>query len=654
MLTCSISPIDLRLVAQPNPGACGLGQDTARWPRTACPFDGSCCGNVSAIPGAGAESGVLERLVTAFGLLEIALLSGIGCTSKASCFRSLIGGQTMSTIIVKATATGEVLYCDEGLSFWGGVDPETGVVIDVHHPWHGRSIAGKVLVMPTSRGSCSGSGVLLQLALNNLAPAALVFCKSESVLTLGAIIAARIFDKKIAVVYLARHAFEALSAAFEVDIDGLLMRAGAMQVGLHPLDPAALDLTCSDLSILAKDATDPMAIAMDIICAMAVALGASCLTDVSRGHIDGCILAHQANLIFAERMAELGAKVVIPTTINAISIDLHQADPYATASPFGNAARRLAEAYVTMGARPTFTCAPYFLEDVPQLGEKIGWSESNAVIFANSVLGAQTAKLPDYLDLFVAMTGRAPATEMYVEQSRRPTLILECQVPVDCDDSLWPMIGWIAGRMSPDDVPLLTGLDHLRPATDDLRALCAAFGTTSASPMLHVAGITPEAHLDASPGAPVATIELAQIRDAWQAFNAGPEQVDLIAIGSPHASLSEVTRFYKVLNGRSRHRDTNVILTVGRDVLAEIRVTGLLAELAACGVKVITDLCWCSITEPLIPPDTRNLMTNSGKYAHYAPGLCGRTVRFGSLRDCAEAAVSGRAINSLPDWLSAG
>ena len=109
----------------------------------------------------------------------------------------------MSKFIVQAEAAGDVLYSDEGLSFWGGVDPLTGRVIDVHHPWYGLEIAGKILVMPTSRGSCSGSGVLLELALNGQAPAALIFSAAEETLTLGAVIAARLFDKRIAVAHLA-------------------------------------------------------------------------------------------------------------------------------------------------------------------------------------------------------------------------------------------------------------------------------------------------------------------------------------------------------------------------------------------------------------------------------------------------------------------
>ncbi len=554
-------------------------------------------------------------------------------------------------MIVKADAAGDVLYAAEGLSFWGGVDPLTGRVIDVHHPWHGLSLAGKILVMPTSRGSCSGSGVLLELALNGHAPAALVFSAPEEILTLGAVIATRLFGKTIAVLRLERDDFDALSKAPSATIKGDVLDANGTNCLLQPLQQSDLTLTQSDRSRLSGDPADPTRVAMEVICTMAIALGGERLTDVSRGHIDGCILAHDANLIFAERMAAMGAKVHIPTTINAISVDRENSTSYGMPAKFATAASRLADAYVTMGAQPTFTCAPYLLGDVPRLGEKIGWSESNAVIFANSVLGAQTAKLPDYLDLFVAITGRAPDTGMYDTACRRPSLMIDCVAPAGHDDTLWPLLGWIAGRLSPDGVPMLRGLAHLKPSHDDLRALCAAFGTTSASPMLHVEGVTPEADLPPTPGAACASISLPDLAVAWDSLNSGPEQVDLVAIGSPHASLTEVARFCDLLDGRSRHEATNVIVTVGRAILQQASEAGHIQRLEASGVQVIPDLCWCSITEPVFPPTARNLMTNSGKYAHYAPGLCGRTVRFGGLNACAGAALTGTASRRAPDWL---
>ena len=558
----------------------------------------------------------------------------------------------MSKFIVQAEAAGDILYSDEGLSFWGGVDPVTGRVIDVHHPWYGLEIAGKILVMPTSRGSCSGSGVLLELALNGYAPAALIFSVAEETLTLGAVIAAHLFDKPIAVAHLERKDFDALSQAPKATIRDNVLNFGKNRCALRPLRKFDLKLSPLDLLRLSGAPTNPTTLAMEVICIMAVALGAERLTDVTRGHIDGCILAHDANLIFAERMAELGAKVQIPTTINAISVDRENSTSYGLPTSFENAASRLADAYLKMGVQPTFTCAPYLLEDVPQLGEIIGWSESNAVIFANSVLGARTAKLPDYLDLFVAIIGRAPDVGMYNVEYRRPSLVIDCCVPEYHDDSLWPLLGWIAGRLSPDRVPLLRGLARYEPSQEDLRALCAAFGTTSASPMLHVAGVTPEAELLLTADAESVRISLPDLVEAWTSLNSGPESVELVAIGSPHATYDEVAQFCEFLGGRSRYAGTDVIVTLGRNILKQATEAGLVRQLEACGVKVIPDLCWCSITEPIFPPMARNLMTNSGKYAHYAPGLCGRTVRFGSLRDCAETAVTGKACKHPPRWLS--
>src|SRR5204863_5752898 len=86
-------------------------------------------------------------------------------------FPSMMTGRTL----VHGDAQGDVLFSDMGLSFWGGVDAGTGRIIDRHHPLCGADLAGKVLAIPSGRGSCSGSGVLLELILNGHAPAALVF-----------------------------------------------------------------------------------------------------------------------------------------------------------------------------------------------------------------------------------------------------------------------------------------------------------------------------------------------------------------------------------------------------------------------------------------------------------------------------------------------
>jgi hypothetical protein len=554
-------------------------------------------------------------------------------------------------MLVPANAQGNVLYCEDGLSFWGGVDPKTGIIIDAHHPNHGASLAGHIVLMPTSRGSCSGSGVLLELARNGSAPAALVFREAEDILTLGAMIAAQLFDRSVAVLRLPAELFSTLSNAEHATIRNHTLVFTGQSIALEERNAEALNLTDSDQNMLRGHEGPAIKVAMEILCRIAVAQGATSLIDVSRAHIDGCILAHDANLDFAEMMASMGAKTRIPTTMNAISVDQKNWRTQGVPSDFGYKASRLAEAYVKMGARPTFTCAPYLLDEPPCLGEAIGWSESNAVIFANSVLGARTVKHPDYLDLFIAMTGRAPHTGVYQDQNRAAQREIHINVPEHYDDALWPMLGWLTGAKSPDRIPVITGLEHHNITQDDLKALCAAFGTTSAAPMLHVRGHTPEGDIAPTAEANRIIVGAADLTQVWHTFNAASAQVDLIAIGSPHASLPECRALANLLAGQRCHSATDTIVTVGRQVLAQAQAEGIVAQLNAAGVQVIPDLCWCSITEPVFPPSATTLMTNSGKYSHYAKGLSGRDVRFGSLAACAQAALTGYASGQAPSWL---
>ncbi|SFB56646.1 predicted aconitase subunit 1 [Rhizobium sp. NFR07] len=552
--------------------------------------------------------------------------------------------------ILPGIAAGQVIAAGEALSFWGGVDPATGKVIDVHHPLHGVTITGGVLMMPSSRGSCTGSGVLLDLALTGRAPAALIFSEAEDVLTLGALIAAEMFETSLPVLRVSRDAFAALCREKTARISETAIETDALTIPVTPPATAALDLTDDDRAML--DGRDGIAVqlAMRITTAMAAQQGALKLVDVVQGHIDGCIYASSANLTFAEKMAGMGAMVRIPTTMNAISVDRANWRAQGVPADFGDPAARLADAYVRMGCRATFTCSPYLLDSAPKMGEAIAWAESNAVIFANSVLGARTAKHPDFLDLCIALTGRAPLSGVYLDEHRKAARIIDVDVPENVDDAFWPLIGYLAGRAAPDRIPLLRGLAAAQPTQDDLKALCAAFGTTSAAPMLHIEGITPEAKDAAAANADHTAITPADMIDTWRMFNDGPAEVELVAIGSPHASLSECGALADALGGRKRHKDVAVFVTAGRDVMAEAGDT--LIRLRESGIQVIPDLCWCSISEPVFPPKTRTLITNSGKYAHYGPGLSGRTVRFGSLADCIEAALTGRVPPRLPAWLA--
>ncbi len=398
-------------------------------------------------------------------------------------------------------------------------------------------------------------------------------------------------------------------------------------------------------------------LAMSIITAIARLQGAERLIDVTQAHLDCCIYTGPVSVLIAERLRAMGAKVKVPTTLNAISIDRGQWRALGIAPERAAAVERQTEAYLAMGARPSFTCAPYLLDTAPKPGEDICWAESNAVAFANSVLGAHTDKYPDYLDLCVALTGRAPASGCHVAAKRQPQIRIDVTLPAAADDAFFPLLGYIAGSLSPNSIPLLTGLEHSSPTRDDLKAFSAAFATTSAAPMFHIAGITPEARdaaaVQASSTTSSLTISSADLREAWLKLNGGEASaIVCIAIGNPHASYEELQRIAGLCAGRSKSPQVRAIITTGRAMHQQALTSSLAAELEKFGFEIILDTCWCMIEEPIIPIEEGCILTNSGKYVHYGPGLTGRRVHFASLAGCIDAAVTGSFNAAIPAWMA--
>lgn len=544
--------------------------------------------------------------------------------------------------LVSGCGQGAVLFSDVPLSFWGGVDPATGLVIDRHHPLCGESIAGKVLALPSGRGSCTGSAVMLQLLFGGHAPSAMVICEREEIITLGVVIAAKFFGKTIPVVRLSPHDFAELTRW-----DHAVVNQGAVAQRDVSVEPkisrdAPLELSEGDKRMLAGTEGESAKLAMEVIVTMAEVYGATELIDISQAHIDGCIYTGDAGLKFAEHLAALGARVKVPTTLNAISVDRRMWRAMGVRPEFGDPSERLADAYLAMGARPTYTCAPYLLASKPAAEAQVAWGESNAVIYANSVLGARTLKYPDYLDICIAITGRAPLAGTHMDEGRQPQTKIVVENLVGVNDAFHPLLGYHIGKLCGTRIPLITGLEHMRVSDDDLKAFSAAFGTTSAAPMFYIAGITQAPkRVEASISQLVVTES--ELRQTWAKLNAGEDlSIDLVALGNPHFSQMEFQRLAALCAGKKKHDRVSFIVTCGRDVQEKISADGTLARLGDFGVQVLTDTCWCMIEKPIIPEDCRAIATNSGKYVHYGPGISSINVRLGSLADCVHAAVTGR------------
>ena len=568
--------------------------------------------------------------------------------------------------LVDGAAVAPLLYADVGLSFWGGVDPFSGEVIDRHHPLSGECLAGRVLAIPSGRGSCTGSSVLMELISNGHAPAALVLAEADEILTLGVLVAQTLFQRSLPVLCIGKEAFGQLrgKAFARVDGTGLSLYDSTPDDTPAPRNDrptedahSSIELTAHDRALLDGSQGKAAQVAMQIVLRMAHIQGAKYLVDITQAHIDGCIYTGPASLRFAQQLVAWGAKVRVPTTLNSISVDQRRWRELGIDPALGVPASALGDAYMAMGAQLSFTCAPYLLDSAPKAGEQIVWAESNAVVYANSVLGARTLKYPDYLDICIALTGRAPLIGCHLEDQRKARLHIEVPPLSNLDDSFYPLLGYHIGALAGSRIPLVSGLQQQHPNLDDLKAFGAAFATTSAAALFHIAGVTPEA-LDPTRvidgPLPVLKLSLEELRLSWQELNSARDaRVDVVSLGNPHFSLSEFARLASLCQGRHRHPDVVLAITCGRTVLEQARVAGHIAVIEAFGAVIISDTCWCMLGEPVIPPAARNLMTNSGKYAHYAPGLVGRKVHFASLAECVDAACSATASGRLPQWLQA-
>jgi predicted aconitase with swiveling domain len=120
--------------------------------------------------------------------------------------------------LVAGRATGAPLVLDEPLSFWGGADPTTGAITDVHHPQRGASFAGRVLVLPGGRGSSYSSTVLAEAIRNGVGPAAILLATTDAIIALGSLVAFELYGKATPVAVLAPDAYRACVGAREISV----------------------------------------------------------------------------------------------------------------------------------------------------------------------------------------------------------------------------------------------------------------------------------------------------------------------------------------------------------------------------------------------------------------------------------------------------
>ena len=417
-----------------------------------------------------------------------------------------------------------------------------------------------------------------------------------------------------------------------------------------------MNLSPLDQSLLNGEHGPAARMAMSILVRMLPVYGATEFMDVTAAHIDSTVFMGDATMEFAERLAELGAKVRVPATLNVSGVDEHGWQEWEVPADYAAKAHRQMVAYQSMGCIPTWTCAPYQTEHRPTFGQQIASGESNAIAFFNSVIGARTERYPDLLDICAAITGRVPAAGLHLTENRAGDVVLALQgIPkaLQRDDSFYPVLGHFIGAHAPDRIPVITGLD-VQPSEDQFKALGAGAASSGAVALFHVVGATPEAPTlqDALQGrSPQQTInvsldDLIASRDALSTHPGN--RLDMVVLGSPHFSVTEFQALVPLVRGKERHPDVRFLVTCSRAVREVIGRMGLLEDLKAFGASLTVDTC--PLTTPMLPADIKVLMTNSAKYAYYSPGLLNTAVVFGRLADCVDSAVAGKVIRDERLW----
>ena len=353
---------------------------------------------------------------------------------------------------------------------------------------------------------------------------------------------------------------------------------------------------------------------MSILVALGEMAGAEDLVPVTCAHVSGASykLIGDAGLEFLEDFAR-GARVAVPTTVNPLGTDLRQWRDLGVPPAFARKQARIARAYESMGVRPTYSCTPYLLGVRPARGEHVAWSESNAVCFANSVLGARTNRESGPSALAAAVVGATPNYGFHRDEGRRATLGVDVRGTIA--GLGFSLLGLWIGEQAGDGVPYLRGLQGTEA---DLKWLGAAMASSGAVGMFHLERITPEWRRARPGGRPVLRVTARDLEEVRKAYSDGKE-AELIALGSPQLSSEELREIAR----RVERTPPRIPVWVFASRAVREACPDAVATLEAHGGRVLADTC---LEVTLLEHRFGTVATPSGKGAHYLPSLCRQKV----------------------------
>ncbi|MCX8173107.1 MAG: aconitase X catalytic domain-containing protein [Thermoplasmata archaeon] len=326
-------------------------------------------------------------------------------------------------------------------------------------------------------------------------------------------------------------------------------------------------------------------------------------------------------LEFLEDIAGKGARVSVLTFLNPAGMDIESWKELGFPEDFVEKQLRIIEAFKKMGIVISATCTPYLSGNLPRFREHVAWSESSAVSFANSVLGARTNREGGPSALAAAILGRTPNYGFHLDENRKPDMHVAVNVELRTDAD-FGALGYFVGKIVKDRVPYFTGIKHA--GVDSLKALGAAMAASGAVALYHAHGLTPEAKDYSPEGLDTISFGEKELTETYQNLNSG-EEPDILILGCPHSSLNEIRTVAMLVEGKRLRKPMWVCTSRAVKELA-IRM-GYDEIIRSAGGKIVADTC--TVVAPVEEMGFKTIAVNSGKAANYLPGFCKARVIFG-------------------------
>ena len=334
---------------------------------------------------------------------------------------------------------------------------------------------------------------------------------------------------------------------------------------------------------------------------------------------------------FLEDIANKGAKVKVLTYLNPAGMDLENWKELGFPKDFAKNQLRIIDAFKKMGIIITSTCTPYLAGNLPRFREHIAWSESSAISFSNSVIGARTNREGGPSALAAAICGVTPNYGLHIWENRQP----EIKIKVDTELSFssdFGALGWYIGKQVKNKIPYFTGIKDAN--TDQLKSLGASMAASGAVALYHVEGLTPEADLVKTKGLETINVGKKELKETYEKLNTG-NKPDIIIFGCPHASLNEISYLADKLLGKKLKKP--VWICTSRMLKEAAERMGYNKIIKDAGGSVVADTCM--VVSPIEEMGYKTTGVNSGKAASYLPGFCKQNVCFANLDDLIKEAL---------------